>query len=462
LVSFSLIIRKGFFEQEAFMKETERYWNPILETLPREKLQKLHLKKFQNIFEWAYEHSKFHHKLYSDAGIEPGDIRTFDDIPKVPKVEKSMMRAIQGKDPYPYGDMLCVPLEKVTEYHQTSGMTGQPVYQPDTWQDWESYVEAWAYILYAQGYRDYDRVFVPFGYNIFIAFWGAHYGAEKLGCEVIPGGVLNTEARILKMQELRATAMMATPTYVLGMADTARRKLGIDPAKDLQIRRITASGEAGASVPATRKRMEEAWGAKVYDHIGATEIGAWSYECIYQRGSHVNEALFLVEIEDIDTGEIITTPGRSGKMVITALDRMAQPCIRFDSKDVIEWNPEECECGRTFRLIKGGVIGRADDITKVKGVLLAPTSIEEVVRGFPELSDEYEVLVTKKGDLDDITLKVELVPGQQNNIETIRARLIDQLRIKTNLGYNLEFHDYGTLPRYDVKAKRFKDLRHKE
>ena len=149
-------------------------------------------------------------------------------------------------------------------------------------------------------------------------------------------------------------------------------------------------------------------------------------------------------------------------MVITALDRMAQPCVRFDSKDVIEYAPDECECGRTFRLLKGGLIGRADDITKVKGVLIAPTSIEEVVRSIPELSDEYEVMVTKKGDLDNIMLKVELAPGQQNNVETIRAKLVYQLRVKTNLGYNLEFHEHGTLPRYDVKAKRFKDLRHKE
>jgi phenylacetate-CoA ligase len=444
------------------MKETEQYWNPVVETLPPEKLKKLQLKKFQGIFKWAYEHSKFYHRLYTEVGIEPGDIKTFEDIRKIPKVEKSMMRAIQGKEPYPYGDMLAMPLERVTIYHQTSGTTGQPVYQADSWQDWEWWAEAWACLLYAQGYRDYDRLFLPFGYNIFVAFWGAHYGAEKLGCEVVPGGVLNTEARILKMQELRATAMAATPTYVLGMADTARRKLGIDPAKDLQIRRITVAGEAGGSVPATKKRMEEAWGAKVYDHVGATEIGAWSFECRYQSGLHINEALFLVEIEDINSGEVITEPGRRGKMVITALDRMAQPCIRFDSKDIIEWSPDKCECGRTFRLLKGGVIGRADDITKVKGVLLAPTSIEEVVRSIPELSDEYEVLVTKKGDLDDITLKVELTPGQQNNIEIIRANLIDQLRVRTNLGYNLEFHEYGTLPRYDVKAKRFKDLRHKE
>ena len=227
---------------------TTNFWNPLLETLPREKIQALQVKKFRRIMAWAYEHSKFHRQLYEEAGVEPGDIRTMADVAQVPKVEKSMMREIQKKEPYPYGDMLCVPLEEVTEFRQTSGTTGQPVYQPDTWQDWEWWAEAWAYILYSQGYRASDRVFIPFGYNIFVAFWAGHYGAEKVGCEVVPGGVLNTEARILKMQELKATAIMATPTYVLGMADTARKKLGINPAKDLTIKRITCAGEPGASI----------------------------------------------------------------------------------------------------------------------------------------------------------------------------------------------------------------------
>ncbi|MBW2095240.1 MAG: phenylacetate--CoA ligase family protein [Deltaproteobacteria bacterium] len=442
------------------VSEAQKYWNPLLETLPMENLRALQVKKFKRIMRWAYDHSSFHHRLYRDAGLEPGDIKTMEDIARVPKVEKSMMRDIQKKEPYPYGDMLCVPLEQVTEFHQTSGTTGQPVYQPDTWQDWEWWAEAWAYILYAQGYRAADRVFIPFGYNVFVAFWTGHYGAEKLGCEVVPGGVLNTEARILKMQELRATAMMATPTYVLGMADTARKKLGMNPATDLTIERITCAGEPGASIPTTKRRMEEAWGAKVYDHIGATEIGAWSYECLEQSGGlHVNEGLFLVQIEDTETGKIIEEPGKPGKMVITAFDRIAQPCIRFDSKDIIVWHEDQCDCGRTFRMIKGGVIGRADDITKVKGVLLAPTAIEEVVRGIPELGDEYEVIVEKKGDIDDISLKVELQPDAEGTKDRILSILNDQLRVKTNLRYNISFHPYGSLPRYDVKAKRFKDLR---
>ena len=440
------------------MKE-QIYWNPLLETLPEDILGKLQLKKFKRIFKWAYENSRFYRSHYEKAGIKPGDIHSFDDIRHIPKVEKAMMRDIQRKEPFPYGDALCVPIEEVTEFHQTSGTTGQPVYQPDTWQDWEWWAECWAFILWAQGYRPIDRVFIPFGYNIFVAFWAGHYAAEKIGCEVVPGGVLDTEARILKIQELKATALMGTPTYILGMADTARNKLGIDPA-GLPVDKITCAGEPGASIPSTKKRMEEAWGAKVYDHAGATEIGAWSYECQAKPGGmHVNEALFFVEIEDAATGKIIDEPGRQGKMIITALDRQAQPCIRFDSKDIIEWSPETCSCGRTFRLIKGGVLGRTDDIIKVKGVLLAPSAIEDVVRGVEGLSDQYEVLVTKQKEIDRIILKVELTRGSEDRRDAIKQHLVSQLRLKTNLGYEVEFHDYGALPRYQVKAKRLKDLR---
>jgi phenylacetate-CoA ligase len=442
----------------ADMIEKQKYWNPLLETLPREKLADLQLMKFRRIFQWAFDHSKFHRAIYDRAGIRPDDIRSFDDISRIPKVEKASMRDIQRKDPFPYGDALCVPIEEVAEFRQTSGTTGQPVYQPDTWQDWEWWSECWSYILWAQGYRPADRVFIPFGYNIFVAFWAAHYAAEKIGCEVVPGGVLDTKSRILKIQELRASAMMATPTYVLGMA-AAARDMGIEPSS-MTINKITCAGEPGASIYSTKKRMEEAWGAKVYDHAGATEIGAWSFECSEQPGGlHVNEAFFLVEIEDMETGEIVREPGKKGKMIITALDRQAMPCIRFDSKDIIEWDADPCPCGRTFRLIKGGVIGRSDDITKVKGVLLSPSAIEEVVRSVEGLGDEYEVIVDKKGDVDRITLKVELLPEASGRKDSIGARLKDQLRLKTNLGYNLEFYDYGMLPRYEVKAKRFKDLR---
>ena len=433
------------------------YWNPYLETLPLEELKKLQLAKFRKALAWAYSRSPFFRSLYTGAGLEPGDIKTWEDVRQVPKMDKALIKSAQEEGPFPYGSLLCLPLEEVVEFRQTSGTTGKPVYQADSWPDWEWWSEAWCHILWAQGYRPRDRVFFPFGYNIFVAFWAGHYAAEKLGCEVVPGGVLDTAARVLKIQELKATAMMGTPTYLLNMADLAQTRLGLDPAS-LTIERITCAGEPGASIPSTKKRLEQAWGAKVYDHAGATEVGAWAYECTHQSGGlHANEGLFLVEIEDLETGEIIEEPGQRGKMIITAFDRQAQPCIRFDSKDIIEWAEEPCPCGRTFRLVKGGVLGRADDITKVKGVLLSPSAIEEVVRSFPQLGDEFAVEVDRVHDSDRITLKVELKPNTNRN--ELLAALKDRLRLKTNLGYIIETHSLGELPRFEVKARRFKDLR---
>jgi len=445
------------------MNREAPYWNPYLERLTRDSLERLQLKKFKRILTWAYSNSVFHRTLYHDAGVHPDDINSLDDVRRVPKVEKSMMQPIQRKDPFPYGDALCVDLEDVCVFRQTSGTTGQPVYQPDTWQDWEWWMECWATLLWAQGYRPHDRVFLPFGYNVFVAFWAAHYASEKIGCETIPGGVLDTKSRILKIQELQATALMATPTYILGMADTARNQLHLDPAA-LPITKITCAGEPGALIPATKKRIEEAWGAKVYDHAGATEIGAWGFECSCQPGAlHVNEVMFLAEVDDLETGNPVTELGRRGKLIITALDRFAQPCIRFDSKDIVEIGEDRCECGRTYKLFKGGVIGRADDITKVKGVLLAPSAIEDVVRSVQGLGNEYEVIVDKKGDADNITLKVELAEDMADAaMAELKAVLATQLRLKTNLGYNLEFFALNSLPRYEVKARRFKDLRKKE
>lgn len=441
------------------MVDEAKFWNPYLETLPLERLQEIQLKKFKRVVAWAYEHSPYYRNLYSEAGVEPGDIKTMDDVRRVPTTDKAKLKQAQEEGPFPYGSRLCVPLEEVSNFRQTSGTTGTPVYQADTWQDWEWWAEAWSYILWAQGYRSSDRVFIPFGYNIFVAFWAGHYAAEKLGCEVVPGGVLDTAARVLKVQELKASALMGTPTYMLNMADVARSRLGLD-ASQLTIDKITCAGEPGASIPTTKKRMQDAWGAKVYDHAGATEIGAWSYECTEQPGGmHVNQGLFLVEIEDLVTGELITEPGRKGKMIITALDRMAQPCIRFDSKDLIQWAADPCPCGRSYQLIEGGVLGRADDITKVKGVLLSPTAIEEVVRGFAELGDEYEVVVERPGDTDKITLKVEFASGVEVKQEEVLARLKDELRLKTNLGYIIEVYPFGELPRFEVKARRFKDQR---
>jgi phenylacetate-CoA ligase len=440
------------------IKGTDKFWNPVLETLTPMKLKQLQLKKLKRIVEWTYQNSGPYQRLYDKAGFKPEDLKDWDDISRIPIVHKEDLRKIQRKEPWPYGESLCVPLDEVTSFHQTTGLTGQPVYQPDTMQDWELRSESWSYALWAQGFRKTDRVFIPFGYNVYMASWAGHYACEKVGCEVVPGGILNTEERLLKMKELRATAFMANPSYVLNMADVCQNKLNIEPA-ELGIQKILCSGEPGANIPTTKKKMEDAWSAKVYDHVATTEAGGWAYECMAQPGGvHVNEAFYLVELVDINTEEPIVELHMPGKIIITVLDRYAQPCIRFDTRDVAMWG-KPCECGRTFRVIKGGVHGRADHITKVKGVLFSPTSVDEVIRSITDVVDDYELVVTKDGDIDELILKVEIVPGTTAGEEVIKHSLSQQLLLRTNLHFNIEIHPFGTLLRPHIEVNRFKDLR---
>ncbi len=436
-------------------------WNPIVETMPLEDLRKLQLHKFKRIFTYAYEKSPFYRRKFDQAGIKPEDIKTYDDIRRVPFTEKQETRQAQeNKEPFPFGELLTVPVDEVTAYHQTSGTTGVPVRYADTWQDWEWFSEVWAYAMYSRGFNKTDRIYLPFPYHLFIAFWGAHYAAEKIGAMVIAGGTAPTEERVKEMHELKCTTVACTPTYALSLADTAK-KIGIDPVKDMAINKIFCAGEPGASIPATKKRIEDAWGAKVYDIHGATEAPLWAFECKEQRGLHINEAMDLVEILNPETYEPVG-PGEIGTAVVTSLDRYAMPTIRFDLKDLVRLAPAEnppCPCGRTWRMMVGGIIGRRDDISKVRGVLFSPSSVEEAVRRVPELSNEYELVVFQKNDYDNILVKVEALPEFAQDTERIKEKLVRELRNTTQLRCDVEFHPYGSLPRYEVKAKRFKDLR---
>ena len=435
-------------------------WNPVLETMPLEDLRKLQFHKFKRIFTHAYINSPFYRKKLDGVGIKPDDIKTLEDLRKVPITSKEELRPAQeNKEPPLYGELLAVPPDDVCRYHQTTGTTGNPVRYADTWEDWEWYSENWAYCMYSRGFRSSDRVYIPFPYHVFIAFWGGHYGAEKVGAEVIPGGSTSTEQRVREMRDLMCTAMMCTPTYALRLAEKAR-EIGIDPRGEIPVNKIFCAGEPGASIPATKRRIENTWHAKVYDHLGATEAPLWAFECRAQRGLHLNEAMDLVEILNPDTFEPVA-PGEIGTAVITTLDRYAMPTIRFDLKDMVRLsaNPEPCNCGRTWRMIEGGIIGRRDHITKIRGVLFAPPSVEQGIRSLPELGDEYEIVLYKENDQDEILVKAEILPEYQQEGEKIKEKVIRELRNATQLRCKVEFHPFGSLPRYEVKAKRLKDLR---
>jgi len=374
----------------------------------------------------------------------------------VPLVSKEDLREAQdGKEAFPFGEFLAVSPEEVSIFRQTSGTTGKPVYVPESFESWQWRVEIWCHILWMAGFRETDRVFIPFGYNVYVAFWEGHFAAEKLGCMVVPGGALDTAGRINKCLEVKATAMLNTPTYGMHMAQEAE-KMGLLP-REMGIRRMLCAGEP---LPrASRTRLEDLWGAEVYDHIGGTEPCAWAAMCSERQGLHVMEPFFLVEILDLETESREVAEGELGTAVVTPLGRRSFPMIRFNTKDVVRKGLSGCGCGRTSLKILE-VAGRSDHLRKVRGVLFTPVSVEELIRGeFPQIT-EYEIIVQKKGALDEISLRFETAPGQSNAaLKDLIQRLSERLKIKTNLRFRLVPELQGVLERYTLKAKRFKDLR---
>jgi phenylacetate-CoA ligase len=430
-----------------------KYWNPYLETLPKETLCKIELSHFRNIL----SHAKTHSVLYQQKlrGIEPKDITTLDDIKKIPMTDKEELRKYQETDPFPYGGTLGIPIENVTTFRQTSGTTGKPVYVPESYESWQWRIEVWCHILYMAGFRPHHRVFLPFGYNVYVAFWEAHYASEKLGCQVIPGGALDTKGRIHKIIEIKANALLNTPTYGLHIAEEAK-KMGVDPAS-FNIERMLCAGEPMPT--ATRKRLEELYHCHVFDHIGGTEPCAWAGMCEAKEGLHIIEPFFLVEILDRETLQKEVEEGDLGVAVVTPLGRRSFPLIRFNTKDLVVKGKSSCSCGRTSQKI-GEVVGRIDDLRKIRGVLFSPKTVEEAIRQQFQEVEEFEIVVERRGLMDVISLRAEVDPQLPlESIEPTKVRLAESLKIATNLSFIVIMEPPGSLPRYTLKAKRFKDLR---
>ena len=430
-----------------------KYWNPYLETLPREAYDEIELSYFRNMLSFAKEHSVLYREKLK--GIEGRDIQSLVDLRKIPFTEKEELRKYQEMEPFPYGGTLGSNIEKVTTFRQTSGTTGKPVYVPETYESWQWRIEAWCHILYMAGFRPRHRIFLPFVYNVYVAFWEGHYAAEKLGCELVPGGGLDTKGRIHKILEIKANAMMNTPTYGLHIAEEAKA-IGIDPAS-LGIERMLCAGEPMPS--ATRKRLEELYHCHVFDHIGGTEPCAWAGMCEAKDGLHLIEPFFLVEILDRETLQKEVEEGEVGVAVVTPLGRRSFPLIRFNTKDLVIKGKVSCSCGRTTKKIKE-VVGRIDDLRKIRGVLFSPKTVEEVIRkGFPEII-EYEIVVERKGIMDEVILRTEFPPNfGTKESDQIKARLREDLKVKTNLSFLVQIEPPGSLPRYMLKAKRFRDMR---
>ena len=435
------------------------YWNPRHETMPREEIEALQVRKLRNLVEWADANVPWHAKRLRDAGVTSDSISSLEDLQRIPFMTRDEWMQGQVENP-PYGNVLAQPPERAIRYHMTSGTTGKtPIRVLDSMKDWEWIAEMWCYGMWGFGVRPADTLYVAFGYATFIGFWGLHYAGEKMGCLVLPGGAAPTDARVKQIVEMGATVVASTPTYALRMAQEAKT-LGIDLASS-PVKRLILSGEPAGSIPATKALIEEQWGAKAGDTAGMTELGTiMMFECEKQPGgAHVIEDHYIEEVIDPDTDQPVPY-GEQGERVVTSFGRGFVPVIRYRTRDFVLRVPgSNCSCGRTFDIYDGGIRGRVDDMKLVRGTNVYPRAVEAIIREYPEI-DEFQIhLYTEEGIRDEIEILIE-VPAEGTDAEAIIRDLGKQLAgAHEGLRFGVKQVAIETLPRFELKAKRVQDDR---
>ena len=371
---------------------------------------------------------------------------SWEEFHTLPFTTKADLVADQEASP-PLGAIATYAPEQYVTHHQTSGTTGRPLTILDTEESWNWWGECWQYVYAAAGVTARDRICFGFSFGPFIGFWSAYAAARSLGAMTIPGGGLDSKARLQLLQNTQATVLLCTPTYALRLAEVARADgLSI---RDSAIRVSIHAGEPGASIPSVRSRIEESWGAASFDHAGGTEVGAYGFSCELREGLHVNEAEFIAEVLDPATGRPCVQ-GESGELVITNLGRAGWPAIRYRTGDVVTVGGRTCRCGRTFLTLPGGIIGRTDDLIILRGVNVYPSALEAIVRTFE--IEEFRMVRSREGALDGLTVEVEAAGTVADALaETFHARL--GVRIATRVV------PPGSLPRWELKSRRLIDMR---
>jgi phenylacetate-CoA ligase len=359
----------------------------------------------------------------------------------------------------PYGTNLTFPRERYTRLHQTSGTTGTPLRWLDTPESWDGMVDSWTEVYRAAEVGPGDRVYFAFSFGPFIGFWLAFEAAAKMGLLCLPGGGLSSAARLRALFSHRVTVLCCTPTYALRLAEVAaEEKMDLSEAP---VRKLILAGEPGASIPATRARLEQLWpGARVCDHHGMTEVGPVTYECpIHPARLHVVEAAYLAEVIDPANSKPVA-PGETGELVLTTLGRVGSPLLRYRTGDIVrpvfnslESSAPACECGRYELALDGGILGRTDDMVVIRGVNVFPSAVEEVMRSFPGVA-EYQVRISHLHALAEMSIEVEPAPGWTDGEALVKQleRAFDRafaLRVPISLVAP------GSLPRFELKARRW-------
>jgi phenylacetate-CoA ligase len=374
---------------------------------------------------------------------EPGDL----DLTTLPFTTKADLIADQTAHP-PYGTILTYPLARYSRLHQTSGTTtGQPLCWLDTPESWQWVLDLWRQKFEMMGFRPGDRLFFPFSFGPFLGFWGAYGAASACGYLALPGGGMSSAARLRFMLSHAATVVFCTPSYALHLAEVAGVE-GVDLATS-PVRMLVAAGEPGASIPATRQRIETAWGARLFDHYGLTEVGPMAVECLENPGGmHVMAHDYITEVIDPETGDQVPA-GTVGELVVTNLGRLGSPLIRYRTGDLVRIDPEPCPCGRPWPRLVGGVLGRTDDMIHLRGNNLYPAALEAVIRRFPEVV-EYRVTIDRSGSLAEVRIELEPAGECPGLADRLGRTIRDELFFRADI---VEVAP-GTLPRFELKAKR--------
>ncbi len=402
---------------------------------------------------YVHAHSAYYRRRFDEAGFQPGDFRELADLQRLPLTTKQDYLAALEADP-PWGLALACDPKAVRRVHFSSGTTSRPT--PDAWTgpDLARWADLYARASYSQGVREGDVFQCLFSYPWFVGGLGATASFERIGCAVIPGGSGDTERQIDTLFAYGTTAIMATPSFAAHLAEVATR-MGRDLRRS-KVRHVGVGGEPGAGVPATRTRLEELWGAKVFDCYGSLEFQPIAWDCAAQAGGHLMEDFAHAEVIDPETGTAVPD-GTPGMLVLTHLDKQAFPLVRWATGDVVVRDSAPCACGRTHARLPGGVRGRADDMIVIRGVNLFPTAVEDVVRALPGLADEYRIILDQSvrdpatGFPTGIRLQVEAAADAPPDIG---QRLADAIRTRLLVRAVVEVVPAMTLERFTHKAKR--------
>jgi phenylacetate-CoA ligase len=377
------------------------------------------------------------------AGLDPADLA------RLPFTTKAELLADQAAHP-PYGTALTYPVGRYRRLHQTSGTSGRPLRWLDTTESWSWMLDNWVKVYDLAGVRPGERLFFPFSFGPFLGFWTAFDAAGRAGCLPLAGGGMSSGARLRFLLDNEATVVLCTPTYALRLAEAARAE-GIDLAAS-PVRALIVAGEPGGSIPATRARIEAAWGARVFDHTGMTEVGPLAAECVAGPGSlHVLETEFIVEVIDPTTGRPVNE-GVEGELVVTNLGRVGSPVVRYRTGDLVKIDRGPCPCGRPWARLAGGVLGRVDDMIVLRGNNVHPSAIQTILHRFAEVV-EYRVEVDRGGALPVLRIDVEPHPAAAG--DAVAARVAQAVRDELLFRAEVRAVAPGALPRFDMKAQRF-------